>query len=218
MDGKTFGLSPSGLNLMKECPRCFWLEKHNVWTRPNGIFPSLPNGMDRVLKIHFDKFMERGEMPPELCNNSHCENLKLFSDKELLNIWRNNKKGIEFSDEAGNILKGAVDNLLTHGKKLIVLDFKTRGFPLKENTHERYEDQINIYNFLLRKNGFETEDYGFLLFYFPDKVLETGEVVFETELKKMKVDIESAEVLWKRALRVLNSECPNAGCAWCERF
>jgi len=46
-----FKLSPSALNLMKECPRCFWLAQHKVWKRPSGIFPSLPSGMDRILKI-----------------------------------------------------------------------------------------------------------------------------------------------------------------------
>ncbi len=51
-----FKLSPSSLNLMQDCPRCFWLTQHKVWKRPAGIFPSLPSGMDRILKIHFDKF------------------------------------------------------------------------------------------------------------------------------------------------------------------
>ena len=58
-----FKLSPSSLNLMKECPRCFWLDKHNVWKRPSGIFPSLPSGMDKILKVHFNKFRDKGELP-----------------------------------------------------------------------------------------------------------------------------------------------------------
>jgi xanthosine utilization system XapX-like protein len=49
--------------------------------------------------------------------------------------------------------------------RLIVLDYKTRGFPLKEDTAAHYQDQLDIYNFLLRKNGYRTEDYGYLLFY-----------------------------------------------------
>ena len=71
----TYKLSPSSLNLMKECPRCFWLAKHKVWKRPSGIFPSLPSGMDKILKVHFDKFMEKDELPPELCENGHCKNM-----------------------------------------------------------------------------------------------------------------------------------------------
>ena len=80
----TYKLSPSSLNLMFECKRCFWLTQHKVWKRPASIFPSLPSGMDKILKIHFDKFRDRGEIPPEL-KETECENgFKLFEDKELL--------------------------------------------------------------------------------------------------------------------------------------
>ena len=213
-----FKLSPSALNLMKDCPRCFWLDKHNVWKRPEGIFPSLPSGMDRILKVHFDKFMEKGELPPELCNNKECIGMKLFDDKELLKVWQNNWKGISFTDEDGNELHGAVDNILKKGKKLVVLDYKTRGYALKEDTHEHYRLQQNIYNFLLRKNGYETEDYFFLLFYIPKEVNASGEVIFETTLKKVEVDIKQAEDAWKKAIDLLNGECPDKGCQWCQRF
>ena len=109
---------------MHECPRCFWLSEHKVWKRPVGIFPSLPSGMDSVLKKHFDKFMEREELPPELCNNSECKNLKLFDDAELLKEWRNSRKGLLFEDKEGNILHGGIDNLLINkaNNKLVVLD------------------------------------------------------------------------------------------------
>ena len=212
----SYKLSPSAINLMKECPRCFWLTQHKVWKRPAGIFPSLPSGMDRILKIHFDKFRERGELPPELCENKICKNMKLFDDKEKLKIWQSNFKGISFVDKDGNELHGAVDNILVHGKKLIVLDYKTRGYPVKDDTAEHYRLQQNIYNFLLRKNSYSTEDYFFLLFYVPKEVLPKGEIIFDTELIKMKVDVKIAEKTWKDALKLLNSGCPNKSCEWCE--
>lgn len=213
-----FKLSPSSLNLMKECPRCFWLDKHNVWKRPSGIFPSLPSGMDKILKVHFNKFRDKGELPPELCNNEDCLNLKLFDDKEKLKTWQNNLRGISWEDKEGNILHGAVDNILVHGKKLIVLDYKTRGYDLKEDTHEHYQNQLDFYNFLLRKNGFSTEDFAFLLFYIPKEVMSTGEVIFDTTLKKMVINVENAEEIFEKALKLLKGECPERGCQWCERF
>ena len=202
---------------MKECPRCFWLSKHKVWKRPQGIFPSLPSGMDKILKIHFDKFRDQGKLPPELCENEECTNMKLFCDKEKMKIWQSNFKGISWTDKDGNELHGAVDNILVKGKKLIVLDYKTRGYALKEDTAEHYRLQQNIYNFLLRKNGYETEDYFFLLFYVPKEVMATGEVIFDTSLVKMKVDIKMAEKTWKEALELLNGDCPNKSCEWCEK-
>src|SRR3989338_4065443 len=94
MQEKTFKLSPSSLGLMKDCPRCFWLTQHGVWKRPVGIFPSLPAGMDRILKTHFDKFMNRGELPPEIKEYGISNGYKLFDDKKQLDIWRSMHKGI----------------------------------------------------------------------------------------------------------------------------
>jgi predicted RecB family nuclease len=201
---------------MQECPRCFWLTQHKVWKRPAGIFPSLPSGMDRILKTHFNKFMEKGQLPPEICKNGECKNMKLFDNHDLLAIWRSNFKGIVYKDKEGNILKGAVDNILMKGKKLIVLDYKTRGYDLKEDTAEHYQLQLDIYNLLLRKQGYDTEDYSFLLFYVPKEVLETGEVIFDTTLVKMKVDVKKAEKVWKEAIKLLNGDCPKKSCEWCD--
>lgn len=201
---------------MKDCPRCFWLHQNKVWKRPNGIFPTLPSGMDRILKIHFDKFMEQDKLPPELCEDEDCIGMKIFNDKEKMKIWQSNFKGIQFTDKNGNMLRGAVDNILVKGEKLIVIDYKTRGYPLKENTAAFSQNQLDTYNFLLRKNGYETEDYTFLLFYIPREVMATGEVIFDTELVKMEVDVKSAEKVWKKALKLLNGDCPSECCEWCE--
>jgi len=189
--------------------------------RPAGIFPSLPSGMDRILKNHFDRFMEKEELPPEL-KEEIKEKIKLFDDFELLKVWRNNFKGIQWTDKKGNLFRGAVDNILKKGKKLIVLDYKTRGFPLKEDTAEHYQDQLNIYNFLLRKNHYSTEDYGYLLFYYPKEVTFTGEVIFDTKLVKMKTSIKNAEKLTKNALKCLEGKVPKASeeceyCGYCEK-
>jgi len=47
--------------------------------------------------------------------------------------------------------------------------------------------------------------------------MATGEVIFDTELVKMKVDVESAEKVWRDALKMLGEECPerNDECQWC---
>lgn len=215
----TFKLSPSALNLMGECPRCFWLNKNKVWTRPSSPFPQLPNGMDRVLKEHFDKFRDKDELPPEIKDHNHTKGLKLFNNKELLTIWRNNRKGIQWTDKDGNILMGAVDNLLIKDKKLVVIDFKTKGSPLKDETEagNSYQNQLDIYNFLLRKNSYETEDYAFLLFYYPKKVLETGEVIFDNILARREIDIKNGEKLFEKAIKLLKGECPKDCCDWCQR-
>lgn len=137
---------------------------------------------------------------------------------ELLEVWRNNLKGIQWTDEKGNVFRGAVDSILQKDDKLIVLDYKTRGYPLKEDTAGNYQEQLDTYNFLLRKNGYGTEDYGFLLFYHPDKVNGNGDVVFHKELVKMEIDVGNAERLFKEALSILEGELPdsNEECGFCK--
>ena len=210
-----YKFSPSSLSLLKECPRCFWLQFNRNIKQPAGIFPSLPSGMDKILKIHFDAFMEKGKLPPEL---EPLNGVSLFDDKALLAEWRNNFRGIRFTDNEGNQIHGAVDNILKKGKSLIVLDYKTRGFPLKEDTAAHYQDQLDIYNFLLRKNNYKTEDYAYLLFYHPQKVLENGNVVFNHDLVKMGISVKNAENIIKKALKVLKGPMPESGegCEYCK--
>ena len=209
-----YSLSPSSLSLLKECPRCFWLRFNKGIKRPDTIFPTLPNGMDRVLKAHFDSCRDNGTLPAEL---QQLEGITLFRDQALLDTWRNYRKGLRWTDASGNTIRGAVDNLLQKGSRLIVLDYKTRGFPLKDDTHTYSQNQLNIYNFLLRKNGYDTEDYSYLIFYHPKRVSAAGDVVFHRDLVKVPVSIGDAARLIAGALDTLASPMPESdpACGFC---
>lgn len=184
--------------------------------RPSSAMSSLPNGMDLKLKKHFDKYRDNNSLPPEL--KKHNIDCGLYSNMENLNVWRNNFKGISYMDKANGItLYGAVDELLIKDNKIIVLDFKTRGFALKEDTAHMYQDKINLYNLLFKLNGYEVEDYGYLLFYMPEEILEDGNFVFNTEIVKMHVNLKHAEDLFKKAIEVLNNSIPECSskCKFC---
>jgi hypothetical protein len=214
-----YTFSPSSLSILAECPRCFWLHFKKAIKRPSGIFPSLPGGMDQKLKLYFDSYRAIGELPPEL---SRLKGARLFQDKEKLKVWRNNFKGIQWTDGHGNVFRGAVDELLEKDGILIVLDFKTRGYPLKEDTAAYYANQLDIYNLLLQKNRFRTATKSFLLFYYPQKVQTGGEVRFSTELVGLPVSVSNAQIIFDRAVEVLAGPLPKPTdscpyCAWLER-
>lgn len=117
------------------------------------------------------------------------------------------------------MLRGAVDSLFQDREsgKLIVLDFKTRGYPLRDNSHTYYQDQMDLYNLFLRKNDYETEDFSLLVFYHPLSVHEGGEVRFQADVVKLDVNIKAAEDLFKRAIEVLKGDMPEPSkdCGFC---
>jgi hypothetical protein len=54
------------------------------------------------------------------------------------------------------------------------------------------------------------------LFYIPKEVADTGEIIFDTTLKKMKIDVKNAEDIFNKAIKLLDEDCPNKTCEWCE--
>jgi hypothetical protein len=212
---KTVTLSPSSIGLFLDCPRCFWLDKVKGIKRPSGIFPSLPNGMDRVLKEHFDKHRAYNTPPEEL--HGHFKG-RLFPDMERLKAWRDNKRGLRWTDpKTGFGLMGALDDLFVTEEGLYTpLDFKTRGFPRKEDTHEYYQHQMDIYSFLLEKNGMKPAGFAILIFYHPTSVNEKHDVCFDPDPVKVKTDPEKGEELFRKAVACLMGEEPKHECEWCK--
>lgn len=201
---------------MKECPRCFWLDKHNIWKRPRGIFPTLPNGIDLVLKRHFDTFREVCQLPPELVNKANCEDTQLYNKPEL-KIWRDNFKGLKYIDSNGNILVGAIDDLLQNIKtgKIIPLDFKTKGFDITKDTASFYQDQMDIYSFLLKENKLEVENFALLLVLVPKRISGTGTISFFDHLLRLNTNSDNGKALFEKAVSLLSCYCPEARCEWC---
>lgn len=211
-----FSLTPTKLNFLEECPKCFWLSEVAETDRPSFAFPSLPSGMDRVLKKHFDSFRGQEKLPPEL----EKEGLKarLFEDIELMHKWRAPQSGLRFKEpESGALFKGAVDEVLCVQDKVAVLDFKTRSTPPTPQGSEWYQTQLDSYHFLLEQNGFECLDRAFLLYYYPSHVIESGHVAFDTMLVEVPVNPRNAERLFHRALDILNGPLPDPslGCGFC---
>lgn len=196
------------MNLFFECKRCFWLRVNRKVKRPSGPFPSLPSGIDKKVKNHFDHFRDKEKAPPEL----EDLDLQLLKDKEFLEKardWRREPKWR--SEEQDFILRGGVDDLLKDGNKTVVMDYKTRGYPPKgENgVPDYYSRQVNLYNLILRENGHQTTDYGLILYFYPEKFTESGEFVFNTEIRRTKVDMKKAKKMVKDAVNTLEGDIPD---------
>ena len=218
-------LSPSALNLFLECAKCFWLEKNRGIHRPSGAFPSLPSGMDSVLKKYFDKFRAEGQLPPEIKGKVEG---KLLDDPKFLREWRINMKGIRwFDEELDAELMGALDDCLVDDGCYVPVDYKTRGWAAKEDSHTYYQNQLNCYTFLLQKNGFKIKDFAYLLFYSPKEVLgdlavkppsgDLTAVLFNVEPRKVEVNPEAAYKVFKAAVKTIRGPQPatHSTCKFC---
>lgn len=205
-------LSPSGLNLFLECPKCFWLQEIRKIHRPKTAFPSLPGGMDLVIKSYFDTFRRKNSLPPFLKIPGQ------LLEEELITEWRNSRKGIRWLDpKTKATLMGALDDCLIDGGYYIPIDYKTRGWLIKENSHTYYQNQLDCYTLLLEKNGFPHKNFAYLIFWSPKEVKGDNLVSFEIELVKVKTNPESALKTFHSAIKTLNGPIPkhHSACTFC---
>ncbi|MDP1853016.1 MAG: PD-(D/E)XK nuclease family protein [Candidatus Omnitrophota bacterium] len=210
-----FRISPTtGLNLFKGCPRCFWLHYNRKIARPRGIFPSLPGGMDLVIKEYFNAY--RGKLPPELEGKIKG---KLMPDLALLEKWRNWRTGLEYCDKALDaVLFGALDDCLVEGDLYIPLDYKTKGSAPNDGDSEKYyQTQLDSYAFLLSANGYRTADFAYLVYYYPAKVEKDGMVKFNIKACEIGTSITRIKKLFSEAVEVLKGAIPKAAytCEYC---
>lgn len=211
-----YRLSPSSLNLFLECPRCFWVDRNRRIKRPRGIYPSLPGGMDLVIKKYFDNFRVSDDMPPEIKGKVIGN---LFSDIAMLEKWRNwRNSDLRYEDKESNaILIGALDDCLVDDNRYVPLDYKTRGSELSEDPRKYYQNQLDCYCLMLEHSGFKTKGIAYLLYYWPEEVRENGMVKFCVNPIKIETNIESAKRIVKDAVILLLSPMPKptTSCEYC---
>jgi len=201
-------LSPNSLNLYLECQHCFWLEKREGIRRPPPYPYALNAAVDVLLKEEFDKYRKKKELHPLLVANNIPA--KLFPNQELLNEWRNNFKGIRYYDaELDATLFGAVDDILefTDGK-LAPLDYKSTGSKVA-TVYDRFQLQMDVYTFLLEKNGYKTVRRGCLAFYVVDK--ENGfndKLPFRKEIHMIDTDPSYVQGVFTEAVELLRKDAP----------
>jgi hypothetical protein len=214
-------LSPSALNLFGNCRRCFWMDRKMKIKRPRGIFPSLPGGMDRVIKPYFDSFRTDRLLPPEL-RVKGFQDVKLFDDQSKLDLWREWRTGLRY-EENGSVLSGALDDLMVKGDKFIPLDYKTKGSPTTAAQAARYySNQMNCYALMLEANLMPAAGYAFLIYYSPSTVGEKGQVSFNVQAMKIEASTQKARDTFLEAIQCLNGPEPVAAdeceyCVWLQR-
>jgi CRISPR/Cas system-associated exonuclease Cas4 (RecB family) len=207
-NNKPLQLSPSSLNLYLECPLCFWLEKRQGIRRPPPYPYALNTAVDILLKEEFDIYRAKNEIHPLFLENNI--QAKLFPDQNKLNQWRSNFEGIRYYDtNLQATLFGAVDDVLEFPDgKLAPLDYKSTGSAVP-TVYDRFQLQMDVYTFLLERNGFITPKKGYLAFYIVNKKDGFGDrLPFRKELHEIATDTSYVQELFEEAVALLRKDMP----------
>ncbi len=213
-------ISRANLQLMKECPRCFWLYKHKGIGRPQGYPYTLSIAVDQLLKHEFDEYREKGEMHPVLAGYNGLGEAKLFADQAQLQKWRNNFEGLKYHDESLDAtLFGAVDDMLEFADgSLAVIDYKSSG--AKEiSVYDDYKMQMDVYTYILEQLGYKTARKGYFVFFQVDKSDGfRGRLPFRGEIRDVDADPSYIYNLFAKAVTLARSDNPppsHAECQYC---
>jgi hypothetical protein len=159
-------LSRSKVELFTQCPRCFWLDVARGIGRPSGPPFTLNNAVDALMKAEFDRYRAAGE-PHPLFATVGLDAVPFRH--EQLDRWRHNFTGIRWLDlQTGWTLCGAVDDIWqSRTGPLMVADYKATArseMPTPATLYGSYRRQMDVYQFLLRRQGFEVAERGWFVY------------------------------------------------------
>ncbi len=164
---ETYKLSRSKIELFMNCPRCFWLDVRKKIRRPDGPPFQINKAVDELLKKEFDTYRKDGKPHPLMVENTIKAVPFAHAD---LDKWRHNFTGVTYLHEPTNLhIFGAIDDVWTNDEgELIVVDYKATAksteVSLDADWQISYKRQMEIYQWLLRGNGFKVSDTGYFVY------------------------------------------------------
>jgi|JI10StandDraft_1071094.scaffolds.fasta_scaffold567119_2 hypothetical protein len=208
-----FKVSRSKIELFTQCRRCFWLDIRLKIKRPDGPPFQINKAIDELFKKEFDQYRAKGEPHPLMLDN----NIKAVPMQHKdLDKWRHNFTGVFTVHKPTNLhIFGAVDDVwINDDNEVMVVDYKAtakdKEVTLDAEWQNGYKRQMEIYQWLLRQNGFKVSDTGYFVYAngrmdvdgFHDKVEFRTKVIAHTgttdwideTLLKMKQCMDSDEM------------------------
>jgi hypothetical protein len=165
----SFTLSRSKLDLFCECPRCAFLDLRLGVKRVSGPSFTLNNAVDELLKREFDIHRAAGSAHP-LCAAYGLDAVPLADER--LEEWRDAlRRGVSFHHAPTNLtLRGGIDDVWRDTKtgEFIIVDYKATskkvGPSSAEDLYDSYKRQMEIYQWLFRRNGFAVAPEGYFVY------------------------------------------------------
>ncbi len=162
-----FEVSRSKIELFKQCPRCFWLDVRLKISRPSTPPFQINKAIDELLKKEFDSYRQKQEPHPWMTDNQ----IKAVPfTHEDLSDWRHNFTGVRTLHTPTNLqVFGAIDDVWVDEEgELIVVDYKATAkageVSLDAPWQICYKRQLEVYQWLLRQNGFKVSNVGYFVY------------------------------------------------------
>jgi hypothetical protein len=222
--GKNWRLSRSKISLFLDCPRCFYIDNKLGTARPPGYPFNLNSAVDALLKKEFDS--HRAQKTPHPLMKAYGLDAVPFAHAKM-DEWRDSlRAGIVCEHASGLTVCGGVDDIwVTPKDELIVVDYKATSKDgkiesLEEEWHDGYKRQIEVYQWLLRQNGFTVSNTGYWVYAnaHKDKEAFDGKLEFELTLVPYKGDDSWVEGTLAQIKACLDSAAlpdPAGNCDYC---
>src|SRR3989344_5691959 len=157
-----FKLSRSKIDLFLQCSRCFYYDRKLGVGRPPGFPFALNSAVDHLLKAEFDIHRTKGTKHPLIKKYGIDAQPVAHED---LDKWRHNFTGIQYLHKTTNLLIfGGIDDLWQDSRgNYIVVDYKATSkneeiTELNKDWQMGYKRQMEVYQWLLRQNGYKGSD------------------------------------------------------------
>lgn len=150
-----------------QCPRCFWLDVRLKITRPSSPPFRINQAVDELFKKEFDQYRSKKEPHPLMVE--YKVDAIPFEHTEM-NVWRETFTGVTTVHAPTNLhVFGAVDDIWVNSNdELIVVDYKATAKDADVNVDAdwqiAYKRQMEVYQWLLRQNGFKVSDTGYFVY------------------------------------------------------
>jgi CRISPR/Cas system-associated exonuclease Cas4 (RecB family) len=187
-DTLPFKLSRSKIDNFIKCPRCFYLDRVLGTSQPPGYPFALNSAVDHLLKLEFDAHRAAGTQHPLI--DKYGVDAKPVAH-ENLDMWRNFREGIQYLHKPTNLyVYGAIDDLwINSNGEYIIVDFKATSkdeeiTALDKDWQEGYKRQMEVYQWLLRRNGLSVSKTGYFVYCNgdTDKKAFDGKLEFDVTL------------------------------------
>ena len=199
-----YEVSRSQIQSFMNCPACFWMN------RVKGIkFPGMPgfllnSATDTLLKKDFDRYREMQKPHPFMERNG-LGHLVPFKH-ENFELWTKSLQlGLKTFHEPSNLIIGGGLDDVWHDLKtdeIFVVDYKStagrkndEGTALNQITlvgayKESYKKQIDMYQWILRQEGFNVSRTGYFVYVNGDQHFEDGMLNDEIDKANMRFDVQ----------------------------